>query len=286
MGPMHRYISVRGSRHDVWVALRKVGELVTEARTHSDTAHTATCRSSKCPGTGTWHLTLGHLTLGELALRAGATYLTRGEWEHLGRALVDVGVVFFSMGRYDDAERLCSGALAFVSSARNRFSAFQQIALARAASNAFEAAEQAAKKAEACAPDEAYVTAHLAWLRGDLAMQRCAWSEADRFLTEALRKLRGAAYDAVLVAAQLVRTKIRAGRGAEAADFARSLGWFEGALLRDPLDVNRLLHAALLDLVKAGEEARLSDDFLTPIVARIEDARSARIERLRRRLRP
>lgn len=229
----------------------------------------------------------GNLDLSlELAMRAGATYLKIGEWEHLGRALVDGGMACCSMGRHDDAERLCSAALGLVSSARNRFSAFQQIALARAASHAFKAADEAAQRAEACAPDEAYVTARLAWLRGELAMQQSAWPEADRFLSEALSKLRGAAYDAVLVAAQLLRAKMRAGREREAADLARSLEWFEGALLQDPLDVNRLLHAALLDLVKAGEEARITEDFLKQTVARIESARSARVERLRRRLRP
>lgn len=221
-----------------------------------------------------------------LARWAAAIYLEAGKIECFGRALIECGVLHANMGQHEDSERLCRAALGLTSSDRHHFSAHQQIAQARTMLGQHDAAERAACRAAECAPPGLQVSGRLAWLRGWIATERADLAAADRFLTSALEQLQSTALDAILVGAELVRIKARIGNRSEAQALAVSLRWFHQRLQRDQLDVDRLLPAALLDLVKAGEDARVTQQFATSIVERLKAGRDARQMRLRQRLRP
>lgn len=221
-----------------------------------------------------------------LARWAAGVYLEAGNLEHFGRALVDCGALHANMGQHEDSDRLCRAALNLTGSDRHHFSAYQQIAQAQMLLGHCGVAERAACRAAECAPPGLQVSGRLAWFRGRISAEKADMVAADRFLTSALEQLQTVALDAALVGAELVRIKVRTGNHSEAQALAVSLKWFRTKLQGDPLDVEKLLVAALVDLVKAGEEARISEELATSIVERMEAGRNARQVRLRQRLRP
>ena len=207
----------------------------------------------------------------QFARRAAATYLQRGEYEHFGRALVDCAMLLANDGQSAASESMCRAALALTASATNQCSAWQHIAIARTLAGDLDRAQAAIQRAEAVAPEGAQLRARLAWRRGLIASEQGRFAAADRALTSALEQLQGAPFDAVLVGAQLVRVRTRAGNAVEAAALAATLRWYDDELRRDPLDVDQALRAALADLVKAGEEARVTESLVDEVIQRILD---------------
>lgn len=223
-----------------------------------------------------------------IARRVAAGYFAHGNLERFGQAAVDCAVVLI----YSDLE--AAGRLARLavealqgSCPRDLAAAYYIICRERAGRQDFDAATEAADRAGqwAARAGGRQLLGRVQWLRGIVAAERQDFRTAERHYYEALETLSSATYDALLIGAELVRVLLRAGRPQEAYAAAKSLAWFEDDLRSDPLDVDRRLAEALFDLVRAGNEAKLTLELLDQIIKRIEGGRRRRIVRLRRRLR-
>lgn len=225
-----------------------------------------------------------------LAEQVIAAWFRRGNLELAAKALVDLSVMLIDSDETEDAGRVARTALQLLDSTdvRNRAAAWSVISKSHLARDDFQTAAEAAQKAAYWAQQTkaVHLIGRVHWIRGWIAARQLDFEAAEKHYIEALEALGDAAFDAVLVGAELVRVMLRNGRPAKAAEIAAALRWFEEPLSRDPLDVDRALVGGLVEMATAGEEARLTVQVVDRALQRLRIGMKQRTNRLRSRLRP
>jgi len=216
------------------------------------------------------------LTLAELA---AGTFARLGDKTREGRALEDVGrwLLYLNRPRESIAARKRALDLLPESESRFRLAAFCNLAHGYLAIGEPQEAERRLSAAEALVseaalPDQAKVV----WLRGSIYRKLGRLDESERAMrrvVEVFRKLHVG--ETALAACDLVRVILEQGKPAEAARVCQDM-----RPLLEPLRSNRIVDAAVGELVLAGAVGSLSLDLIRrvkgTIAAQRNDARARR----------
>lgn len=217
-----------------------------------------------------------------LELRAG-----QGNLDAMGRGFVVHGVVLHSAGAYQGCARSCRAALGLLSteSQEHTFWAYQTLSLAYESLGRLDEAGKMADHAGSLCRRETPAAARLAWAHGRIAERRESYGEAAVCYGRALSGLGREVVDAALVGAALVRALLKDGQLSAARHAASKLSPLVDAIGAHPMDFDRVISAAVLDLVWAGLQAKLTERVVERAIGAIEQGRAAAAARLRTTLR-
>lgn len=206
----------------------------------------------------------------ELAARAVLAHAELGDLAGMGRALVSRSMF---LQRDEDFDAAIPGYLAALSylplGDRNRFAAHQHLGLAYLAKDSLVAAAEHADFASEIGAPVPEAAAHLLWLRAKIAsVVEDHTSAIERYGDALAGPL--SPVDRALASAELCRVYLLAGRPWETLEHARNMV----AII--PVNGNRIVAAALLDLVRSVMAGELTLRKIERVIRRIEEARRAR----------
>ncbi len=205
--------------------------------------------------------------------RAALAYLRIGDRNGVAEATVDQGIWLHLLARFEESIETHKAALDQLrtDSARNRFAAFQYLGLNSRELGLPQAAMQYVKKAESVAVAgeiEEWATSNLSWHRALLHIDLGELDQASRLLSgvvETFRELHPG--KAALATCDLVRVRLLQKQPEDAYMATLSM-----RALLEPLRYNRLISAAIGDLLRCGQ-ASLTHALVEGVKSRIEDER-------------
>ena len=205
----------------------------------------------------------------------------------MGRAFVAHGSLLRSAGESAQAIRACRAGRSLLDTNSNRwhFAALQTLSLAHAEQGKLGLAEKAAADAGRLKEAPPRWGARLSWARARLARQQDRPVDAVLLYRETLGLLGPEPIDAARAGTELVRLLIEQGRQAEARRLAQTLSQIADRVSEHPLDFDKAISAAILDLALAGVQARLSVSAASRTLEAIDAGRRAAQARLRKNLR-
>ncbi len=212
------------------------------------------------------------LTLGELAI---GIFARIGSIEEKGRALVSCGRWLHYLGRHRESIEASQQALDLLpdSAPQYRLAAYCNLAHVYLAIGEPHEAQRCQFLAEpfvqfADSQDRAKVH----WLRATVSRQLGQLAESEQYYRQSLEMFRRLHHgEAALCGVELVRVVIEQGKPAEAARICQEL-W----PLLEPLQSNRIVEAAVGELLRAGARGSLSLDLVRQVKARLEGERARR----------
>ncbi|MEE8526248.1 MAG: tetratricopeptide repeat protein, partial [Thermoanaerobaculia bacterium] len=210
------------------------------------------------------------LTLAELA---AGMFARLGDRAGEGRALVDAGRWLHYLGRRRESIAAHTRALDLLPDSEHqyRLAAFCNLGYGYLASGDPHAAERCLSPADplvklAGSQDRAKVM----WLRASICRKLGRLDESENWLRQVLEVFRGLhAGEAALAACALLRVVLEQNKPAEATRICRSL-----RPLLEPLRQNRIVDAAVGELVRVGAYGTLSLDLVRQVKAAIEAERA------------
>ena len=166
---------------------------------------------------GVAHAYTGNHSLGLLfAKQAAYEHRMAGDLRGEGRSWVDQGTRYGQLGQINEAIAAYGAALHSLpeDEVRNRFTAFQSLALAHRRNGNLIAAAQSVRGAEELAPTVGKeLAARLIWTKAEIAGGRADHAEAERLYGEALEVYRLVSpIDAALAAVEFARAQVRQGK--------------------------------------------------------------------------
>ncbi len=196
----------------------------------------------------------------------------------VGRALLDHGMMNCYAGNYQDAVLDLRQALRQLEgsgseSARYYLACYQFLAYAFEHMGDLEAAEEClATGAHSFGPEHAVDKAKLQWTRGSLAFKRGDYLLAERLLATVAKVLATRQHPGqeAIVSLDLVSVKLAQNKHQEASELAASM-----ARLLTAFKNNRFAEAAIVALVRAALEGKLSQELVVEARAQVEASTSA-----------
>ncbi len=223
---------------------------------------------------------LGHFNRALAMLNeALVAFVQLGSRRDVGRALVDHGMMNCYAGNFEDAVLDLRQALHDLEGtsgelSRYHLACYQFLAYAFEHLGELETAEEClATGARGFGPEHAVDKAKLEWLRGSLAFKRGDLLLAEELLRAVAKILAAKQHPGqeALVSLDLVSVMLAQGRDQEATELATSM-----ARLLFGFENNRFAEAAIVELMRAALEGKLSQELVAKARAQIEVGASPR----------
>ncbi len=221
----------------------------------------------------------GNHSLGLMfAKQAAYEHRMAGNLRGEGRSWVDQGLRYGSLDRLDDAIAAYEAALLCLPNdeVRNRFSAWQGLAVANNRRGAVRKAGECAKRAEALASKvDRALAGKLIWVKAEIALRVPDYPHAELCFADVVKLYRKLSpIDAALAGVELARTQVLQGRIDAAYESTKALASF-----LKPLEGNRVISATLMRLLRITfEGGRVTERNLEQAAGEIRKER-ARLER-------